>query len=185
MKRFWVAALSILFGIICVLYYRAQVAAAEVGEYDNVTAWAPNVQTVHQRVDNDVKRSPGNAKVHLKTFGDLLTQRFRNHDPQKAVRVTFKHDLINNTDMLVLMCPARMEPWNMDWLAVQTWKEAKDDLGASYPIDIFITYIGLSRIKVAELRPVTGDAARVAVRYLSPAQVHREMEGDQAAAESK
>jgi hypothetical protein len=45
-----------------------------------------------------------------------------------------------------------MEPWSMDRLAVNTWRETQQAFGHPFDIDLFITYIGAPPLKVGELR---------------------------------
>ena len=81
--------------------------------------------------------------------------RFDTKDPQ--------HTIIR------LMCPARMEPWNMDRVAVQAWREAKDCLGRSYDVDLYETYIGAAPRKTGELRCDPAKASVAVVNHLSAA----------------
>jgi hypothetical protein len=179
MKRLWVVALSIALGGLFGYYYSTRSNAAEVGEFDNVTAWQPSSAMVRKQVAllpvQGTTAEPDER--HKQLLGDLLTSRFRNHEPQIAMRVKFDHAGPQNKDIIKLMCPARMEPWNMDWLAVKTWREVKEDFGRGYDMDIYITYIGLSQIKVAELRPVPGQPDQVHIHYRTPEEVRQEMMG--------
>ena len=183
MKSLWFVLSSILLGSLFAFYYHARVDAAEADQLDDFTSWPPSVQTIRQQVGNKVAQgsTPAARVAAYSTCGDLLTKRFRNHDPKIAVRVKFVHDRATNRDIIHLMCPARMEPWEMDWLAVNTWREIKEDFGRGYDMDIFITYIGLSQIKVAELRPLPGNSDKIEIRYQSPDQIHHAMTGDIAA----
>jgi hypothetical protein len=85
--------------------------------------------------------------AHLK-FRTMFQARYREHDPPMAIGL---HFLRRNT--LKLMCPARMEPWFIDRIAVAAWQEASDDFGAPFDVDIYATYIGMAPKKIGQLRP--------------------------------
>ena len=106
--------------------------------------WTPTPSEV--RVELDAFHT---EKERRARFAALFTQRFRRHEPPMAVGLRFLED-----DRVKLMYPARMEPWNMDRLALAVWKEMKDDFGHSFDIDLYITFIGAAPIKIGELRPM-------------------------------
>jgi hypothetical protein len=183
MKRLWVVGLTIFLGCVFGYFYSQRVNAAAAGEFDNFTSWPPSAAVLQKQMAEAPKtgqtsREDQNRK---QLIGKLLTSRFRGHDPKIAVRIKFEHDKAHNKDYIKLMCPARMEPWNMDWLAVRTWQEVKDNLGASYDLDVYITYIGLNQIKVAELRSAPGQPDKVEIRYRLPSDVQRALNGEVAA----
>ncbi len=176
MKRLWVVALSIVLVCLFGYYYSTRVNASETGEFDNLASWSPNAAAIRNKLSSVSSSGTASAEDARKVLvGDLLTSSFRGHEPKIAVRVKFDHEGPQHKDIVKLMCPARMEPWNMDWLAVNTWRELKDDFGTSYDMDIYITYIGLSQIKVAELRSIPGQTDKVEIRYKSPDEVRHAM----------
>jgi hypothetical protein len=91
--------------------------------------------------------------------------------PMMAIGMRFP--LANKID---LFTPARMEPWSMDRLAVNTWREAHAAFGHSFDIDLFITYIGIPPLKVGELRQAKNSPDSVDIVHfakpLQPGQNH-------------
>jgi hypothetical protein len=71
-------------------------------------------------------------------------------------------------DRIKLSCPARMEPWSMDHLALDVWQEARRDLDQPYAIDIYETYIGGAPVKVGELRAVPDKPTVAHIAYKFP-----------------
>jgi hypothetical protein len=184
MKRLWIVALSLAVGGLGSYYYGTRGNAAMEGDLGNFMAWPPSAATLRQKLAALPQKggAPGALDESRKQLlGNLLTSRFRGHDPKIAVRVKFDHSGPQHKEMIKLMCPARMEPWNIDWLAANTWRETRADMGRSFDMDIFITYIGLSQIKVAELRPEPGNPDKFEIRYKSPDEVRHAMGGDVAA----
>lgn len=163
-KRRWIALVIIPlialtgYGSTAV-YNRALSRSLEEGGLGmDFTHWTPTPREVQMQLDGI-----RGEKERQEKFVPLFKQRFRRHDPPLAIGLRFAPG-----NRILLMCPARMEPWNMDRLALATWKEAKADFGHSFDIDIFITYIGAAPMKVGELRPMPVDPNFAQIRYGPP-----------------
>lgn len=112
-------------------------------------------------------QAKGSEQQRKDTFAILFQRRYRKHEgAQIAVGVKFP-----TNGRIKLLCPARLEPWNMDHLAVQIWKEARTDFGRSYDVDIYETYIGTPPVKVGQLRTDAHnlDAVQITYRFPIPA----------------
>lgn len=78
-------------------------------------------------------------------FGELFTQRFRDHDLAIRGRYVGEH-------FLSLQCAANIPRWQMTQIAIQLHDEARQTFGEECKVDIYETYITIRRRKVAELR---------------------------------
>ncbi len=94
-------------------------------------------------------------------FAEAFKSRYRQHNPMIAIGLRFKEDTLFD-----LMVPARMEPWNMDRVAVEAWKESMSAFGHPFNVDIYISYIGVPRIKVGELRQNGAIPGKVTIVHL-------------------
>jgi hypothetical protein len=107
----------------------------------------------------DPKTSDG---LHARDrFAEAFKSRYRLHNPMIAIGLRFRED-----NLFDLMVPARMEPWNMDRIAVEAWKESMSAFGHPFNIDIYISYIGVPRIKVGELRQNSALPGKVTIVHL-------------------
>jgi len=129
----------------------------------NAANWPPAPADLIREVgaNGQDPNSPQGAANRLK-FATLFKNRYRSHTPMMAIGLRFARSGCIN-----LMTPARMEPWNMDRLAVETLNEAQAAFGHPFDIDLFITYIGAPPIKIGELRPMPGVPGKVAIVRLS------------------
>ena len=94
-------------------------------------------------------------------FADVFKGRYRQHEPMIAVGMRFREP-----NVIDLMVPARMEPWNIDRIAVEAWKESNTAFGHPFDVDLYISYIGVPRIKIGELRQNSAHPGRVVITYL-------------------
>jgi len=141
------------------------------GEQDqlgNYMSWSPSATAIRQAIGPAAARA-GSAedKARQTQFSKLFQSRFREHDPPIAIGMHFQ-----KVNRIKLMCPARMEPWDMDRVAMSAWHEAQDAFGRDCEIDIYETFIGTPPIKIGELRrhPDRPQVAMIAYRY---PQLHR------------
>jgi hypothetical protein len=93
-------------------------------------------------------------------FVSAFKGRYRLHEPMIAVGLRFHDDHVMD-----LMVPARMEPWNIDRLAVEAWKEAGKAFGHPFDVDLYISYIGVPRIKIGELRQSSVQPGKATIVY--------------------
>ncbi|HLK56259.1 MAG TPA: hypothetical protein VKU00_06830 [Chthonomonadaceae bacterium] len=131
-------------------------------------SWRPTPADVHQELD-----SIPSEKARKERFTTLFKQRFRQHNPPMAVGLRFLAG-----DRIQLMCPARMEPWNMDRLAMETWRETQTDFGHAFDIDIYITFIGSAPLRVGELRPMPNNPSAAQISYHEPEIPGRKAEAE-------
>ncbi len=132
-------------------------------EYD-FKDWPPLANDIKTRILDVTSVRGGKTPDQQRQviFAELFKQRFRSHTPMKAIGMKFS----NNT--IKLLCPARMEPWEIDGVAMAAWKESRDDLGRNFDIDIFETYIGTTPIKIGELRLIDGSQPAAHITYNYP-----------------
>jgi hypothetical protein len=130
---------------------------------DDFTSWPPDSAAIKKSLDADVTVTGAEGdRVRHEEFAKLFQSRFRTHDPEVAIGLR-----VLGPDMLKLMCPARMEPWNLDRVAMSAWRQARDVLGHSYNIDIYETYIGSPPRKIGELRHAKDNPEIQQISYLS------------------
>jgi hypothetical protein len=124
---------------------------------NDFTNWQPTAEQIRREMP------AGTQAERQKAFRELFQKRFRSHEPGKAVGVHF-----DIPGKISLLTPARLEPWNIDRIALMLYKEARQNFNANYDIDIFETYIGVPPIKIGELRVSTQKAGLVNVIYHYP-----------------
>jgi hypothetical protein len=151
MKPRWVALgtialLGLLLLFVQILKRSADAADAAV----NFETWAPSAAAIRVKVGPGDPAHPESSaeKTRRTTFAKLFANRYREHDPAMAIGLRFL-----DNKRIKLMCPARMEPWNVDRLAMVAWRESRDAMGHPFDIDIYETYIGTPPVKIGELRP--------------------------------
>ena len=115
---------------------------ADTEMLSDLSAWPPSAQKIQQQL-HDTTLSDD---TRHQRFAELFTSRFREHTPQMAVRVKFE-----SGNRIKLMCPARMEPWYKDRVALDVWRESQSVFGHASDVDIFETFIGAKQVKVGEL----------------------------------
>lgn len=166
MKSRWVTLIvfaSVGLLAFCYLRYNESVQAMEADS--DFRTWSPSPAALKQALVAAAARDPEAATPHGKRqlFIQLFQNRFRQHFPSPmavGLRISSKDD------KLALLCPARLEPWNMDQLAYQAWRETKDVFGHPFKVDLFVTYIGAPSKKVGELRPSPSDPQKLHITYL-------------------
>ncbi len=159
-------ALVILAGTAIVNYYKS---SAETDPTSGFQQWVPTATEVHAKVDTasgGQNANASNALAGRRLFAKLITNRFRAHDPPVAVLVKYHPD-----NWFALECPARMEPWNLDNLALDVWRESRDDLSISCPIMIYRTYIGAKPVLVGTLQPDKSNTMHAVITYDKTQQV--------------
>ena len=166
MRHIWILGMvGVVSGLLC-YGYSARTSAAEADPLDNVLAQLPDVANIHQKLDVKPVLSQTERQD---LFADLFTQRFRSHDSKVAVRARFVEAKPGQTH-IKMMYPARMEPWNMDRIALVAWRESKDCLGKPYDIDLYETYIGAKPHKIGELRSSGDKTPLASIHYISEAE---------------
>jgi hypothetical protein len=142
-------ALVVLLVLFCGLYaYLIRVPAVDDRSGFDVLNWPPNTTEMCRLLGTN--GTDPNTPVGLQARGrylKLFKKRYRDHNPMMAIGMRF-----SSAGRLDLLTPARMEPWCMDRLAVNTWHEAQAAFGHPFDIDLFITYIGSPPLKIGELR---------------------------------
>jgi hypothetical protein len=168
-KRRWIIAGLIvsLGGLAFFLYYRHRTADAD--PYEDFSAWPPSAATIRQKLAVSETPTPEQEAARRDQFAQMFQSRFRNHEPMYAIGLKFRKD--GDKDLLKLMCPARMEPWNIDRIAYAAWKESQEVFGKTFDLHIYETYIGTPPIKIGELRPDPKNPQAVQIVYLPPARV--------------
>lgn len=134
---------------------------ADAEMLSDLSAWPPSAQEIQKQLHDS---SLSDAMRHQR-FSELFTLRFRQHSPQMAVRVKF--EALNR---IKLMCPARMEPWYKDRVALAVWRESQGVFGRASDVDIFETFIGAKQIKVGELHTQFDQHPVAQIAYASPAK---------------
>ncbi len=170
MKRVLIAcSLAAIIGI--GLYLRSSFQhASEADSLEDFTAWQPTTAAIRAALETNKPADPsGNQNREL--YAQMFTSRFRLHDPKIAVRIKYV-----DREHVALMCPARMEPWNMDQLAMAIWRESRTLFNTNPNIDIFETFIGSSRIKVGEVRSQKEHPQVACIRYVRAPDKHKSNE---------
>jgi hypothetical protein len=133
---------------------------ANADPYNEFTTWPPTSAAIRQELKTEVPNNDEKARRQL--FAKLFQSRFRNHQPMMAIGMKFMEN-----GHIKLMCPARMEPWDMDNIAMSLWHETHDVFGTNYEVDIYETFIGMPPLKVGELRavPMRPDIVHISYQY--------------------
>jgi len=128
----------------CMVYGYVQQPAA-TAEY---TDWRPTAATIREEIGTEASPAHGmTEKQRRELFCQLFKDRFRFHTPNVAIGLRFVGDR-----RLKLMCPARLEPFLVDRVALAAWREASADFGRQMDVDIYATFIGTTQVKIGELR---------------------------------
>jgi hypothetical protein len=144
MKRRWIiGAVIALLGVTGYLLYNRAVSAMAARDYTN---WPPSAAAIRQQLGG-TGNTALSTEARLELFCKLFQNRYREHDPMMAIGLR----PINLT-RLKLMCPARLEPVDIDRIALSAWHESQGDFGHPFEIDIYATFIGTSPVKIGELR---------------------------------
>lgn len=159
-RKWMLASLALAPSLGCLYYWQS--CAVPLSDEDS-RHWNPDAAAIRR----EINLLPAAPKAQAETarrdlFATLFKQRYRSHKTALAVCLRFLPD-----GRIKLMCPARMEPWELDRLAQAAWSETRDNFGHSFNIDIYETYIGAATVKIGEIRPDPQNArlARVAHHY--------------------
>ena len=145
-----IGALALLGVVIALFLFQKQASADAKSDF---SGWQPSALAIRQKLGTAKNPAPElRSEARYQEFQAMFVSRFRSQNPMVAVGFHYLSDT-----KIKLMCPARMEPWNIDAVALMTWREAKEVLGTSYDIDIYETYLGGRFSKVGELRPLKED----------------------------
>jgi hypothetical protein len=145
MKRRWIiGAIIALLGVTGYLLYDRAVDAMAATDYSN---WPPNARAIRSALGGSNGGAADEA-ARVEQFCELFQNRFRHHEPMMAIGLR----PLTKT-RLKLMCPARLEPVDIDRVALTAWREAEDLFEHPFDLDIYATFIGMPPIKIGELRP--------------------------------
>ncbi|MCW3052121.1 MAG: hypothetical protein JWN14_1291 [Chthonomonadales bacterium] len=150
-------AIFTLFGLSCYFLWAYSAVQESLDPENDFTNWLPTADTIRQSLPQ------GTLTEREKAFALLFQTRFRRHDPGKAIGVHFLRD-----GNIRLLTPARLEPWNIDRIALMLHREAQEDLGKHYDINIYETFIGTPPLKIGELRLASQKSTEVEVHYAYP-----------------
>lgn len=148
MRYLWIlGAMGACSGLLCIGFFMWP-RAAETDQIDYFMTLSPNSAMIRSQI----AALPALSQTKRQAlFAESFTKRFRNHDDKMAVRARFVKSP-DGSSHIKLMCPARLEPWTMDRLALATWREAKFCLGQNCDIDVYETFVYAPSRKIGELR---------------------------------
>lgn len=127
----------------------------------DMETWAPSSAEIARTLGAaPQKRTPAQDAARRERFAELFESRYRSHKTPLAVGVDFPAP-----GVVRLKCPARMETWNMNRIALSAWREAGANLGGTYGVDIYETYIGTRPVRVGELRALPDNPKLARIRY--------------------
>lgn len=150
-------AILTLCGLSCYFLWAYSSVRESLDPENDFANWQPTADTIRQSLPK------GSLAEREKAFAPLFQQRFRKHEPGKAIGVHFMLD-----GKIHLLTPARLEPWNIDRIALMLHREAQEDLGKHYDINIYETFIGTPPLKIAELRLSSQKKEQIEVHYSYP-----------------
>jgi hypothetical protein len=129
----------------------------------DIVNWPPSmVELSHLVRTNGADPNTPAGLAARDRYMELFKRRYRTHQPMMAVGIRF-----TRTGRIDLLTPARMEPWNLDRLAVNTWQETQMVFGHPFDIDLFITYIGSPPLKIGELRRANDSSGKLEIVHYS------------------
>lgn len=170
MKQIWFLGTMGAVGGALFCVYCGSLHNADADPMDAALMQSPVSAAIHQELAAHTgDKPPMTAAQRQDLFAERFTERFRQHEPKMAVRARFE-EVNHARNRIKLMCPARLEPWNMDRIALSAWREAKDCLGENYDIDLYETFIGSAPRKIGELRCTSGAKSVADIHYLPRAQ---------------
>ena len=150
----------------CLYYWEGR--AAPLPENGDSHDWKPTAAAIR----SELGPLPPAANVQAaaarrELFALRFRQRYRTRQEALAVCLHFQPD-----GRVKLMCPARMEFWNLDRLAQAAYSETRDNFGHTFDIDIYETYIGAATVKIGEVRPDPARPQTARVTYHYPVRAH-------------
>ena len=130
-------------------------------------AWSPSPAAIRQELGPPLAQPFDSAaqQARRRVFAQRFKDRYRSHTPQYAVHLNFMND-----HCIKLQTPARMEPWNVDKIALAAWEEARANFGHSFDIEVYETYICAPIRKIGEVKTVPGTPERAQAHYDYPAE---------------
>ena len=138
------AALALILGAAFLYGYRQD----PVNASPEYAQWPPTPADILSKIGPATASARGTSDAERRSkFCMLFKSRYRKHDPAVAVGARF----ITAT-RIKLMCPARMEPYLIDQIALSLWREASEGFGRPIDIDIYDTFIATRHIKIGQLR---------------------------------
>lgn len=114
-------------------------------------AWPPDAAAVQNAVRVSARDNGSTLAARRELFAHLFKQRFRKHQPPKAIGLSFAGER-----KLLLKLGALKDPWNIDRVALAAWQEAYNAFGVRFDIDFYETNIASPPIKIGELHPLDG-----------------------------
>ena len=166
MKPRWIVLISlVLLGLLSYYYHLDDQRREASTSYGGFAEWPPNAGAIRQKLAPlEGTADPNKVTPRHKQYALLFEGRFRKHDPPLAIGMKFL-----DGKLIKLMCPARMEPWIIDTVALSAWRESGAAFGHSYDIDIYETFIGMPPVQIGRLRPQANDPRAAVIRYAYPA----------------
>lgn len=153
MKKLWAIPLVLLTGL--AWFGMKSYNASSADEMPLLATWQPDAAGVAEQVS----AQKGNLLKQEATFADLLTKRYRKHNPAIAARILFP-----SPGVIQLDCPGRMEPWNMDRMALDIWSEATHDLNHPFHVEIYHSF-AFGSFHEGTLSPMPEDPSRLSIVY--------------------
>jgi hypothetical protein len=153
-----IIAVLIFCGLSCYFLWAYHTTQEGLDPENDFANWQPTADVIRQSLRDATPAQREQA------FAQLFQQRFRKHEPGKAIGVHFMDD-----GKIHLLTPARLEPWNINRIALMLHRETLQDFGKNYDINIYETFIGTPPVKIGELRPSPKTPAEVTVQYNYPA----------------
>jgi hypothetical protein len=161
MKRtsFVWAATACVVAPLC-LFWRLYASASDPD--DSFPHWTPDTETIRRELNRRIPAKPDGSheEAQRELFAELFKNRYRRNQTQIAVGMRFQPG-----NRIKLMCPARMEPWQLDRLAMMAWRESRALFGDTFTLDIYETYIGATPRLVGKLRPMPDDPRIARITY--------------------
>jgi hypothetical protein len=163
-RRLVVSLIIVLIGLTTTYVWMRERMAAADDQLSGLVSWQPDAGALRQALAPPAgKAGTPDEKARHRQFSRLFQSRFRNHQPPIAVGMRF----VEEKHRIKLMCPARMEPWDMDRVALCAWQETHAVFGRAYDIDIFETFIGTPPVWVGKLHATSNrpDVAQITYDY--------------------
>ncbi len=154
------AIIAVFLVLCCLSGYMLWAAGSTHEGYDpanDFATWAPNALQIQRALPLT------GQKEREAVFRELFQTRFRKHQPGKAIGVHFES---NGT--ITLLTPARLEPWHVDRIAIMLYRETKQNFGKAYHINIYESFIGTAKIKIAEIHPRLDQAKEMNIVFHYP-----------------
>ncbi len=152
-----IIAVLTLCGLSCYFLWASSSVREGLDPDNDFVNWAPSAAAIQKSLP------AGTLAERQEVFRALFENRFRKHEPGKAIGIRFQSD-----GTLSLLTPARLEPWHIDKIAMMLYRETRQDFGKNYEINIYETFIGTAKIKIGELRPLPNTPEQMSIVYRYP-----------------